>query len=279
MSQTTNYGFTLWGDAPPTGATGKDLRDAVLGEDPDSLANMVDAKLKELADTKEDASNKVITYTGMDGSWSNSDDQYPSIPAVRDFVQSYVSTFSITTEQFDQIFNRAIKPLAETVQVDTVTWDGATSGKANVIGMFYKISDSTVFPDTFSIELSTINNATGAVSSADEFGMSGISEVFLNDKTVDAKEPFGIVVYSLKQDTSSTPFVVVADRAGTLPAIAIEQMLGINPGVNVPYEAGIYVLYSNDESNSALFVSKTTSCMSVKNYIDKKIEAIVNGAG
>ena len=279
MAQTTNYGFPLWGDTPPSGAVGKDLRDAVIGEGQDSLASMVDTKLKELADTKEDASNKVITYTGMDGSWSNSADEYPSVVAVRDFVQSYVSTFSITTERFDQIFNGLIKPLAETVQIDTVTWDGATSGKANVIGMFYKISDSTVFPDTFSIELSTINNATGAVSSVDEFGMSGISEVFLNDKTVDAKEPFGIVVYSLKQNGSSTPFVVVADRAGTLPASAIELMLGVNPGTSVPYEAGVYALYSNDERNSALFVSKTTSCMSVKNYIDKKIEAIVNGAG
>ena len=279
MAQTANYSFPLWGDTPPTGATGKTLRDALLGEGPDSLSNMVDAKLKELADTKEDASNKVRTYTGMDGSWSNSADDYPSVVAVRDFVQSYVSTFSITTERFDQIFNGLIKPLAETVQIDTVTWDGATSGKANVIGMFYKISDSTVFPDTFSIELSTINNATGAVSSVDEFGMSGISEVFLNDKTVDAKEPFGIVVYSLKQDTSSTPLVVVADRAGILPAAAIEQMLGVNPGTSVPYEAGVYVMYSNDESNSALFVSKATSCMSVKNYIDKKIEDLTSGAG
>lgn len=279
MSQTTNYGFTLWEDAPPTGATGKDLRDAVLGEDPDSLANMVDAKLKELADTKEDASNKVRTYTGMDGSWSNSADDYPSVVAVRDFVQSYVSTFSVTTEQFDQIFNKVIKPLAETVQIDTVEWNGTTDGRSNVLGMFYKISDSTVFPDTFSIELSTINNATGAVNPANGFVSSGFSEIFLNDKVVDAKELFGIVVYSLKQDGSSTPFVVVANRSGTLPAAAIEQMLGVNPGTSVPYEAGIYVLYSNDESNSALFVSKATSCMSVKNYIDKKFEELASEAG
>ncbi|MCM1024782.1 MAG: hypothetical protein NC395_12110, partial [Prevotella sp.] len=54
MSQTKNFGFPLWGDDPPEGATGKDLRDALIGEGADSLANMVDGQLKKVADTQAD---------------------------------------------------------------------------------------------------------------------------------------------------------------------------------------------------------------------------------
>lgn len=48
MSQTTNFGFPLWGDIPPEGATGKDLRDAILGEGEDSFASMVDRELGDI---------------------------------------------------------------------------------------------------------------------------------------------------------------------------------------------------------------------------------------
>ena len=34
------------------------------------------------------------------------------------------------------------------------------------------------------------------------------------------------------------PMLVIADRAGTLPAAVVEQMMGVNPGMDIPYEAG-----------------------------------------
>lgn len=211
---------------------------------------------------KEDIFNKIENYNGYDGTWDEATtEKYPSAKAVRDFVASYVGTYAMTSGSFAELYKLFIQPEMSTVELDTMTWDGSTDGLTNFLGMFYKISDSTSFPDMFKAELSKISN--GAITPSYVL-WTGFSHLFTNVKITELKEAFGIVVYSFGLGDFLQPLIVVADRAGTLPATVIEQFTGENPGVDVPYEAGTYVYY-NEQS----FVSKAVSCMSVKNYIDK----------
>ena len=74
MSQTTNLGLPLWGETPPGNPTGKDLRNAIIGENEDSMAQILDAKVERLKNKVEEITDEP---TG---------DQYPSVQAVKDYV-------------------------------------------------------------------------------------------------------------------------------------------------------------------------------------------------
>ena len=67
MPQTTNFGFPLWADTPPEGATGKDLRDAVLGEGTGSLSNMADKAIAKVKNSVPpvDLENINFTWNGV----------------------------------------------------------------------------------------------------------------------------------------------------------------------------------------------------------------------
>lgn len=69
MPQTANYGFPLLADTPPEGMTGKDLRDLILGESDTSLAQIVDAALKNVEDA--------IPNAQVQANWSQTDDTQP----------------------------------------------------------------------------------------------------------------------------------------------------------------------------------------------------------
>ena len=302
MPQTTNYGFPLWADTPPEGATGKDLRDAILGPGADSLASKVDTALKGIADAiptkvsdlendagftdgqdltaKENLSNKVGAYDFVDGGWMDSAEKYPSVNAVRGFVASYVGTHAVTPDAFQEAYYGLIEPAVGAVPLDAAAWNGETEGKANLLGLCYKISDSTEQPDTFRVELSLRDTSSGEVTALVPTAL-GLPYVYSNHKNTALKEAFGIVgYYWVQDDGSSQPLVMVADRAGALPAAVVEQMTGINPGVSVPYEAGTYVLYQGAGSGYAQFVSKATPYVGVKSYIDRRIaEALATMGG
>lgn len=224
---------------------------------------------------KEDVSNKLQTYTGTEGSWSDATStNYPSAAAVRDFVASYVGKHAATFGDFAELYEMFIHPEMNTVELDAVTWDGNTEGVPDFLGVMYKIGEYTEFPDKFKAELS-LKESDGTVSGPIDAFESGFPYFFTNSKTTDLKEAFGIVVYSLDRGGNDVqPLIVVSDRSGTLPAAVIEQMMGTNPGMDVPYESGVYVLY-----NGEMFVSKAVSYITVKNYIDKRLEDLITNNG
>lgn len=270
MPNTPNFGFPLWADSPPQGATGKTLRDTIIGTSTGSLANMIDAKLQELASDKESVSNKVATYDGYGDGWNGaSTETYPSTKAVNDFVTQRLSYYLgihdyITLDVLFKYYSSVLKfsTIPPLVDIDTFQWDGNTEELSNFLGMFYKISNSTKFPDTFKVSTLEIDKDTGEATEIPLY-----KDFALNSTISDLKDTFGIVVYGMRIENYFQPVVVVADRAGILPAAVIEQMMGSNPGIDVPYEAGTYVYYQGGDS-LATFVSKATQCISVKSYID-----------
>lgn len=224
---------------------------------------------------KEDMSNKLQTYTGTEGNWFDATStNYPSAAAVCDFVASYVGKHATTFGDFAELYEMFIHPEMNTVELDAVTWDGNTEGVPDFLGAMYKIGEYTEFPDKFKAELS-LKKSDGTVSGPIGAFESGFHYFFTNSKTTDLKEAFGIVVYSLDLDGNDVePLIVVSDRSGTLPAAVIEQMIGTNPSMDVPYAAGVYVRYSGET-----FVSKAVSYITVKNYIDKRLEDLITNNG
>lgn len=79
MPQTSNFGLPLWGDTPPEGATGKTLRDAIIGQGAESLAQRVDALAQLRANMSTSAENSTIP---------NDDGRYPSCALVRQALQA-----------------------------------------------------------------------------------------------------------------------------------------------------------------------------------------------
>lgn len=82
MPQTTNLGLPLWGESPPDGATGLDLRNAIIGENEDSMAQKLDAQVERLE-------NKVTEITD-----ETTDEQYPNAQAVKDYVSKVTDSFA-----------------------------------------------------------------------------------------------------------------------------------------------------------------------------------------
>lgn len=78
MPHTANLGLPLWGESPPDGATGLDLRNAIIGEDEDSLAQKIDAQVERL----ENKSTEISEDAG--------DDRYPTELAVKKYVNGVV---------------------------------------------------------------------------------------------------------------------------------------------------------------------------------------------
>lgn len=78
MPQTTNLGLPLWGESPPEGATGLDLRNAIIGEDENSLAQKIDAQVERLENKAAEISE------GADN------DQYPTTLAVKNYVNDAI---------------------------------------------------------------------------------------------------------------------------------------------------------------------------------------------
>lgn len=86
MPQTTNLGLPLWGESPPDGATGRSLRDAIIGENEDSMAQKLDAQVERLE-------NKVTEITD-----EATDEQYPNAQAVKDYVSKVTENFAAEVE-------------------------------------------------------------------------------------------------------------------------------------------------------------------------------------
>ena len=194
--------------------------------------------------SKEDSSNKA-TYIddSLDANINNTN--YPTNKAVYDFVSSY------TSKQIGSAEATIFLPLAE--------WDGNTTGKFSILGMFYKVSENTEAPEQIKFDMS-FKLGDGTVQSYDF--LTGIrSDIAVTD----FKESLGITIYQFGEEIGG----VIAERAGTLPAALIEQMTGINPGADIPFEAGTYVM-GTQSGDDFIFVSKAQSCISVKDYIDKR---------
>ena len=248
MSQTSNYGFPLLADTPPEGMTGKDLRDMILGEGETSLAQMMDKALKNLSDTAQTKDNLMAEYDGVDGAWVGaSAENYPSTLAVMRYVKS------VTVDPWDYNWlkysvQNGIVPSLGMVDLDTVTWDGVTDNLPCLLGVCYKVSTATDQPKCFRVA-----------------STEGGRKVFDVLKRSDAlMAAFGVAMYGY-----DVPYVFVADRSGTIPAAVVEQMTGSNPGVDVPYEAGTYLM-----SNGSVYISSATGLVDAKTYIDQKIAAL-----
>jgi len=194
--------------------------------------------------SKEDSSNKA-TYIddSLDANINNTN--YPTNKAVYDFVSSY------TSKQIGSAEATIFLPLAE--------WDGNTTGKFSILGMFYKVSENTEAPEQIKFDMS-FKLGDGTVQSYDF--LTGIRS---DTAVTDFKESLGITIYQFGEEIGG----VIAERAGTLPAALIEQMTGINPGADIPFEAGTYVM-GTQSGDDFIFVSKAQSCISVKDYLDNK---------
>lgn len=79
MAQSTNMGLPLWGEIPPEGATGKTLRDAILGMGTDSMAQLLDAKAQIRANMATAANNDSIPAD---------DSKYPSCQLVKQALEA-----------------------------------------------------------------------------------------------------------------------------------------------------------------------------------------------
>lgn len=246
MPQTKNFGFPLWADTPPEGATGKTLRDAILGVQSDSLAQMLDSVLRNISDilSKTESTDNKSTYIDDFDNPNIDDTHYPNNKAVYDFVVSHTS--------------KQIANAEATVFTPLVKWNGNTEGLLNILGMFYKVSDSIETPPQIKFDMSG-KLADGTVISP-EF-LSGMRS---DTVVTDFRESLGITIYQFSGEIGG----VIAERAGTLPAALVEQMTGANPGADIPFEAGTYVL-GTQSGDEFIFVSNAESCVSVKNYIDK----------
>lgn len=194
--------------------------------------------------SKEDSSNKA-TYIddSLDANINNTN--YPTNKAVYDFVSSY------TSKQIGSAEATIFLPLAE--------WDGNTTGKFSILSMFYKVSENTEAPEQIKFDMS-FKLGDGTVQSYDF--LTGIRS---DTAVTDFKESLGITIYQFGEEIGG----VIAERAGTLPAALIEQITGINPGADIPFEAGTYVM-GTQSGDDFIFVSKAESCISVKDYIDNK---------
>ncbi len=246
MPQTKYFGFPVWGDDPPEGAIGKDLRDAILGEGSGSLVQILDSTLQEMLEAienQEDARNKA-TYID-DGFEPNiNDENYPTNRAVYDFV------------------NRSVNAHEATVHIPLAEWDGDTANKFNIFGMYYKISDNASVPENILFDV--------AKKSGTETADILIKNASQDGKMTELSESLGITFYMFGNE----PIIVVAEHAGVLPAELIEQMMGENPGVDIPYEAGTYVYFVQGDDLAVLFISRVSQVMSVKDYIDGKLDEL-----
>lgn len=140
-------------------------------------------------------------------------------------------------------------------------WDGDITGRFAVLGMFYKVSENTIVPSRVFFAVNIIE-ADGNVSGEDN--------VFISDGVMtDLAELLGITMFTSDGD----PMLVVADRAGTLPAAVVEQVIGVNPGMDIPYEAGTYV-FGEMQGNKFLFIRRAEGIMPIPLYIDAKIGEI-----
>lgn len=66
MSQTKNLGLPLWGQTPPKGATGLDLRNAILGENINSLVQILDRKIGVIEDEDIFTEQTISEFTYTD---------------------------------------------------------------------------------------------------------------------------------------------------------------------------------------------------------------------
>lgn len=134
-------------------------------------------------------------------------------------------------------------------------WNGDTTDKFVILSMFYKISSNIIAPNKILIRISSDDDTSADI-------IRGF--VLSKDSSLEA---LNLYLYS----ANSNPVVVVATQSGSLPASVVEQMTGINPGADVPFEEGTYVV-----KQERLFISKISSVISVKDYIDQKIVSLTN---
>lgn len=251
MPQTANFGFPLWADTPPEGATGKDLRDAIIGEGADSLAQRLDSILQEILVTLENKENQIDKVNFIDDGFevNINNVNYPTTMAVYDFVVSHTS--------------KKIGNAEATIFTPLVKWDGNTDGLFNILGMFYKVSENTETPKQIKFDMS-FRGQDNTVHTYDFFtGMRSDTAV------TDFKDMLGITAYQIYGTIGG----FIAERAGILPAEFIEQMTGTNPGEDIPFEAGTYVI-GVQQGDEFLFVSNAESCIPVKEYIDSKFNEL-----
>lgn len=174
---------------------------------------------------------------------------YPTTKAVYDFVTSHVKKEISVAE------SNIFIPIGE--------WDGDTTGRFNILGMFYKVSGSTKTPEKMKFSMSG-KDAEGIVQKIDMF-----TDLVTDGLITDLAQMLGIYVYTMGGDM----VIVVADRTGVIPAAVIEQLMGVNPGADIPYEEGTYFFGSQD-SDALIFVSEASAVVGVKDYIDEKFDAL-----
>lgn len=219
MPQTNNFGLPLWGDHPPEGATGKTLRDAIIGESPSSLANMVDSAMNEIDSSKIGTSS--VVKKGESFPDTEADEKIPSMGRMLEAVDAANKTAKQDASQY-------ARALGGYIPSDTVTWDGNAAGKSHFLDGMYKISDSTTAPKAFSIDLST--KKSNQYPSPYDYAGSYIAvnqNVELSDR--------GIEVYAY-----AFGLVIVCSQGGTLTQEEAESIFGDYGGEDFGYEAGTY---------------------------------------
>lgn len=256
MPQTTHYGFPLLADTPPEGMTGKDLRKLLLGEDETSLAQMLDAALKALADAKESTSNKVLS--GQSWLAAEGDKLYPSMSRMSEHVSSIRrSTMARLTEYVLKTGQYSVSQV--------IKWDGYDT--ATVVLGLHKAGEFVSFPDCYTYILSSFKY---------EFLLSNETK-----SRFDAlKDDYGVVVYGDWED-GDDPLkhmqVIACDRSGTLPADVIRTVSPDYTGEDMPYEAGVY-LPKKSSADDTIYISAAAG-LTTPEAPPTKVSELENDAG
>lgn len=215
---------------------------------PDYIKNkpeiLSEGDIEYLTIGKENSENK-ISY--IDDIFKDNVDNthFPTTEAVFNFVSSYVKKLI------------KISPLS--VFIPVAEWNGDTEGKNSMLGMFTKVSENVKVYESIKITASS-KSEDGSIQTSDTD-----KDLIVDTVMTDLKEMFGITIYTL----SDEPIAVIAERSGTLPAAVIEQIMGVNPGADMPYEAGTYSV-GKQSSDKFIFLSKIDAVMTAKEYIDMK---------
>ena len=253
MPQTTNYGFPLLADTPPEGMTGKDLRKMILGEGEESLAQMLDAALKALADAKEDASNKVVS--GQSWMIDDGDRMYLSANRTRELIKASQSS----------VYTNLTKYTLEIGQYDVtqvIEWSGYDS--ETVLFGHHKAGEYVSFPDCCALVFSLFKGGY-------------LVSVITEERIDTLKDEYGIVLYgswSESQNPLEVASVIACDRSGTLPADVIRTISPDYTGEDVPYEAGVY-LFKMQASDDTLY-TPVAAGLNIPEAPPTKVSQLVN---
>ena len=259
MSATEHYGFPIMDDTPPEGTTGKDLRDMIVGASESSFAQKADKAIKE-------TENKIPTKTSQ----LENDSELLAPDTAKNLLIIGPDTMPVGTDYWGYwdykttttgalCAQETIKCVQTELAITTPNiieliceWDGDTSGKTALLNLMYKISSNIIAPDNILVGISS-SDQTSNVNAA------LFRELIPKDNSLEA---LNLYLYSY----NGSPIAAIATQSGSVPASVVEQMMGVNPGADVPFEEGTYLM-----KQGSTFISKISSVISVKDYIDQKI--------